>query len=346
MSCQAVDPPGIPHWNNALDEQSGESPFQSQGWLSALVSTYGFRPLAIEGSCKKESAGSRAIFCVVDSWATGRRLVSLPFADHCEPLVEGPEGVAALVEWIQEEQKRGKWKYIELRPIDSERFAGTVLASSRSYWLHTLSLEPSAEALFSNLDKDNLQRRIRRAERERLAYTRGSSLELLDSFYRLLLKTRRRQALLPQPRKWFENLLKYMSPDAEIRLASKGATSVGAIFTLRHKGTVVYKYGCSDERYHNLGAMPFLFWKTIQESKNEGAEQIDFGRTDLDHAGLIAFKDHFGATRRRLTYLRYPPEAAAASNIPTGLGFARRLFRVLPDFAAAGLGRLAYRHFG
>jgi lipid II:glycine glycyltransferase (peptidoglycan interpeptide bridge formation enzyme) len=161
-----------------------------------------------------------------------------------------------------------------------------------------------------------------------------------------LLKTRRRQALLPQPRKWFENLLKYMSPDAEIRLASKGATPVGAIFTLRHKGTVVYKYGCSDERYHNLGAMPFLFWKMIEESKNEGAEQIDFGRTDLDHAGLIAFKDHFGATRRRLTYLRYPPEAAAASNIPTGLGFARRLFRVLPDFAAAGLGRIAYRHFG
>jgi hypothetical protein len=322
------------------------SAFHSAGWLKTLQSTYMYSSVEALGSSAVEAAGVGVVLCSVESRLTGRRLVSLPFADHCEPLVKGPEGVAALVEWIQKEQKRGNWKYIELRPINSERFAGTVLVPSSSYWLHTLSLEPSAEALFSNLNKDNLQRRIRRAERESLVYARGSSPELLDSFYRLLLKTRRRQALLPQPRKWFENLLKYMSPDAEIRLASKGTIPVAAIFTLRHKGTVVYKYGCSDEGYHNLGAMPFLFWKMIEESKNDGAEQIDFGRTDLDHAGLIAFKNHFGATRRQLTYLRYPPEAAAASNIPTGLGFARRLFRVLPDFAAAGLGRIAYRHFG
>jgi lipid II:glycine glycyltransferase (peptidoglycan interpeptide bridge formation enzyme) len=253
---------------------------------------------------------------------------------------------AVLQEWVPEEQQRAKWNYIQIRPTRSKGVARTGMAESSEFWLHVLSLEPPTEKLFKSLNKDNLQRRIQRAEREGLLYQRGTSPELLDAFYGLLLKTRRRQALLPQPRKWFENLLKYMSPDAEIRLASKGATPVGAIFTLRHKGTVVYKYGCSDERYHNLGAMPFLFWKMIEESKNEGAEQIDFGRTDLDHAGLIAFKDHFGATRRRLTYLRYPPEAAAASNIPTGLGFARRLFRVLPDFAAAGLGRIAYRHFG
>jgi hypothetical protein len=312
----------------------------------ALSRTYGYHPIAVT-SCPPEKPVSNGIaFCEVRSWITGNRLVSLPFADHTEPLMDGIGDSLEFTAWMRTQLNEHNWKYIELRPIDSERFAGTVLAPSRSYWLHTLSLEPSAEALFSNLDKDNLQRRIRRAEREGLVYTRGSSPELLDSFYRLLLKTRRRQALLPQPRKWFENLLKYMSPDAEIRLASKGATSVGAIFTLRQKGTVVYKYGCSDERCHNLGVMPFLFWKMIEESKSEGAEQIDLGRTDLDHAGLIAFKDHFGATRRRLTYLRYPPEAAAVSNIPTGLGFARRLFRVLPDFAAAGLGRLAYRHLG
>ncbi len=28
------------------------------------------------------------VFCEVDSWLTGRRLVSLPFSDHCEPLLQ------------------------------------------------------------------------------------------------------------------------------------------------------------------------------------------------------------------------------------------------------------------
>jgi len=68
----------------------------------------------------------------------------------------------------------------------------------------------------------------------------------------------------------------------------------------------VYKYGCSDEKFHHLAGMPFLFWKLIEESKALGAEQIDFGRTDMDNDGLVEFKDRFGTTRQRLTYYRYP----------------------------------------
>jgi hypothetical protein len=287
-----------------------------------------------------------AIFCAVHSWATGSRLVSLPFADHCEPFVEGPEEIGALVEWVQEETKRGGWKYIELRPIASERFAGTALVPGRSFWLHTLSLAPGMEELFANLNKDNLQRRIRRAERENLVYERGTSPQLLDCFYKLMLKTRRRHGLLPQPKIWFQNLLRYMSPGAEIRVASKGTIPVGAMFTLRHKGTVVYKYGCSDERYHNLGTMPFLFWKMIDESKRECAEHIDFGRTDLDQAGLIAFKDHFGATRRQITYLRYPPSTSGGGVAIRCLPVMRPLFSVLPDAISSIAGQVLYRHIG
>jgi CelD/BcsL family acetyltransferase involved in cellulose biosynthesis len=346
MSCPAAGQSGNPDGNNVLDERAVTTPFQSKGWLNALASTYGFRPLTFSIWSGGELSNIGAIFCAVHSWATGSRLVSLPFADHCEPFVEGPDEVAALVEWIQAETKRGGWKYIELRPMDSERFAGTVLVPSRSYWLHTLSLEPRTEILFVNLNKDNLQRRIRRAERENLVYERGASHELLDRFYRLMLKTRRRHGLLPQPRAWFQNLLRYMSPEAEIRLVSNGTIPVGAIFTLRHKGTVVYKYGCSDDHYHNLGAMPFLFWKMIEESKVEGAEQIDFGRTDLDHSGLIAFKDHFGATRKQITYLRYPQGSNKPGVAARCLPLMRPLFSVLPGALSSLAGRMLYRHIG
>ncbi len=58
-------------------------------------------------------------------------------------------------------------------------------------------------------------------------------------------------------------------------------------------------------RFHNLGGMPFLIWKLIEEGKASGTERIDFGRSDLDNQGLIAFKDRLGATGRLLTYYRY-----------------------------------------
>jgi hypothetical protein len=92
--------------------------------------------------------------------------------------------------------------------------------------------------------------------------------------------------------------------------------------------------------------MPFLFWKLIEESKAEGAEQIDFGRTDLDNQGLIEFKDRFGTRRTRLTYLRYPESARDESVVASYLPAMRRLFSVLPDALSSTAGGLLYRHIG
>ena len=124
----------------------------------------------------------------------------------------------------------------------------------------------------------------------------------------------------------------------------KGDIPVAAIMTLSHLHTVIYKYGCSDEKYHHLAGMPFLFWKLIEESKTAGADQIDFGRTDLDNGGLVEFKDRFGATRRRLTYYRYPDSAREKDVVASCPRAVRRLFSVLPDALSSGSARLIYRH--
>jgi lipid II:glycine glycyltransferase (peptidoglycan interpeptide bridge formation enzyme) len=221
-----------------------------------------------------------------------------------------------------------------------------LLEPSHSFWFHTLSLTPSIGQIFDSFHKNCIQRRIRRAERAHLSYEKGCSDEILGDFYRLLMITRRRHQLLPQPLAWFRNLIACLSPNLDIRVARKDGTPIAAILTLRHGLNVVYKYGCSDESSHPLAAMPFLFWKLIEESKAEGAEQIDFGRTDLDNEGLIAFKDRFGTTRRRLTYLRYPESEAEKSAVVPHLPAAGRLFSVLPDVVSSRVGGLLYRHIG
>jgi lipid II:glycine glycyltransferase (peptidoglycan interpeptide bridge formation enzyme) len=137
-----------------------------------------------------------------------------------------------------------------------------------------------------------------------------------------------------------------MSPNVEIRLARKEGKPIASILTLSHRGTVVYKYGCSDARFHHLGAMPFLFWKLIEESKAAGAEQIDFGRTDLDNAGLIEFKDRLGARRRQITYLRYPQISQERGAVAKYLPWMRHIFSVLPDPLSSLAGRALYRHIG
>jgi hypothetical protein len=92
--------------------------------------------------------------------------------------------------------------------------------------------------------------------------------------------------------------------------------------------------------------MPFLFWRLIEESKTEGAESLDFGRTDLDNKGLTEFKDRFGTVKRRLVYFEYPGSDGRSVISSSPLRHARKLFGVLPDIALSAIGNCAYRHFG
>jgi hypothetical protein len=320
--------------------------FHHTGWLKALAGTYGYRPMVLTSAAAGQRLQDGIVFCEVKSWITGTRLVSLPFADHCGPLLNETGDSFEFTNWMRAECNRHQWKYIELRPLSWDMPADCPVVASQSYWFHALDLTPSAELIFRDLHKNSMQRRIRRADRERLSYERGRSEPLLRDFYRLLLITRRRHRLLPQPRAWFRNLIACMGPNLEIRLVRKDGVPIAAMLTLRHRTTVVYKYGCSDERFHHLAAMPFLFWKLIEESKAAGAEQMDLGRTDLDNDGLVAFKDRLGATRRRITYFRYPEDSKEKGVMASDLPAVRRLFSVLPDILSSWAGRLAYRHVG
>ena len=89
-------------------------------------------------------------------------------------------------------------------------------------------------------------------------------------------------------------------------MARKNGAPIAALLTLRHRSNIIYKYGCSDGAFHQMGGMPFLFWKLIEEGKATGADCIDFGRSEMENEGLVAFKDKFGTTKRTLTYYRYP----------------------------------------
>lgn len=344
MYFYTLDPLLDRRWDDLVASHPRASVFHTTGWLRALAYTFDYRPIVLTSTPPHRPLSGGVVFCEVRSWISGSRLISLPFSDHAEPLLSESGGECDLEQWVQAACSLHGWKYVELRPVSQESETSSPLKVSQSFWFHSLNLSPSAEQLFSRLHKNCIQRRIRHAEHEHLAYERGASDELIRAFYKLLIITRRRFGLLPQPKTWFRNVIAGMSPNAEIRLVRKSDVPIAAIFTLRHRDTVVYKYGCSDHRFHHLGGMPLLFWKLIEESKSEGAAQVDFGRTDTDNGGLTEFKDRLGTTRTRISYLRYPPieRAALASIVRTSA--ARDLCSQLPAPLSSALGRLVYRH--
>jgi CelD/BcsL family acetyltransferase involved in cellulose biosynthesis len=297
-----LNPLADPRWSEMTTKHSITSVFHSVEWLSALQKTYGYEPLAYTSTPPGAPLSNGVVFCRVKSWLTGHRLVSLPFSDHCEPLVDGVDQLHELLTPALQELKDGKIKYVDIRPLSLSSSETT--GGAESYFLHLLDLRPTLDELYKKLHGDSIRRKIQRAEREKLTLEAGSSEKILQEFYNLHVITRQRQQLPPHPLKWFRNVLACLGADAQIRIARKDGSAIASIFTLSHKQKMVYKYGCSDAHSHNLGGMQFLFWDLIRHSKEHGFVELDFGRSECTNTGLVTFKDRWGTKRQLITYLR------------------------------------------
>jgi hypothetical protein len=333
-------------WAEFVHRHPRASVFHTPNWLEALRRTHGYEPVVYTTCPPMASLTCGVVFCRVSSWLTGRRMVALPFTDHCEPLVEHREDWQEICGALQGLVETKAWKYVEIRPLSSDFVTGPGLEKSSSFCLHILDLRRPTEALFEGFHKASIQRKIRRAEREALGYEEGRSEGLLDKFYNLLLLTRRRHTLPPQPIGWFRNLTAALGDQLTIRVASKDGRPIASILTLSYRDILVYKYGCSDARSHNLGAMQSLLWKAIQDAKERGMRQFDLGRSDLDNTGLIAFKGRWGATPSMLTYARCSASGLACANEGYATQTASRVFARMPDWLLTAAGKLLYRHVG
>jgi hypothetical protein len=273
-------------------------------------------------------------------------MVSLPFSDHCEPLVQSPQELKDILGSLPCVLEREKFRYIEIRPLTADLLAEPSMLKSNSFCFHMLDLRPALTDLFRRLQKDSIQRKIWRAEREALLYEEGRSAAFVNEFYRLFVLTRRRHRLPPQPIAWFRNLTACLGDRLKIRVASKDGKPIASILTLRFKYTLVYKYGCSDASVHNLGAMPFLFWRAIEDAKRCGFQELDLGRSDSDNSGLITFKDHLGAARSTLIYMRSPALGHSSFDEGYRAQSAKQVFSRMPNVLLNAAGRLLYRHVG
>jgi Acetyltransferase (GNAT) domain len=347
MNIYQINPTTDSRWSKFVQTQPSSSVFHSVAWLEALRSTYGYLPVVFTTSAPDQDLENGLVFCDVNSWLTGRRLISLPFSDHCEPLCDSVEDLNFILRHLQTAVEHRKWKYLEVRPVDHNLKAIVGPGCSHSvpvFLLHVLDLRPDIDSIFASLDKNSVQRRIRRAEKADLVEIVGRTDDLLNDFYNLFVATRRRHRAPPIPYAWFRNLITYQREALEIRLAYKGGFPVSGILTLRFKDAVYYKYGCADSRFNKFGGMPWLLWRGIAAAKSNGAVKFDLGRSEEQHVGLVAFKNHWVAQPKRLEYWTFPENRSMYSINDWRAAIAKRIFSRMPDRLLKITGQLIYRH--
>ena len=106
-----------PRWSDFVSHTPEASLFHSVAWLKALAETYGYQPIAFTTSSPGQKIENGLVFCVVDSKLTGRRAVSVPFSDYCQPLTGSKEELTLLLRAAEAEVAAKGWRYFEVRPL-------------------------------------------------------------------------------------------------------------------------------------------------------------------------------------------------------------------------------------
>ena len=342
MAAYTLDPLTDARWPAFLARHPAASMFHTPGWLAALRRSYGYEPLVMTTCAPGRELTDGVAFCRVGSRLTGRRLVSLPFSDHCEPLADSESGLNDLLGAVGSWQAGLGCGHAELRPLHVAPTPAAGFGPSDAFFMHELELRGSAAEILRGFAKDSIQRKIRRAEREDLVCDEGRSEKLIGAFYALQLLTRRRHGFR-RSRCNGSRSCPELGEDLKFRIAFRGGAPIAGIVTLRYKQTMIYKYGSSDAAHHNTGALQLLFWNAIRESLDGGLERFDFGRSDLDNEGLAVFKDRWGRNPLPAVVLAQPAclRGSRASLIRP---LAQEVFSRIPDRLLTLSGRLLYKH--
>lgn len=344
---EACDPLQIADWDAKVLGSPGCSFFHTQGWARTLKEAYGYRPVYF--AARHGGTFSRLFaFMGIESFITGKRGVSLPFSDYCRPIIAGREPESDFrqsLESIRTYARGAGWRYVEIR--DGRYFPASA-APYAFFYRHKLDLAEGEDHLFRRL-QGSTRRNIRKAAREGLELTVGTSMDLVLLYFRLHGLARKRHGLPCQPLYFFKSLHKnVISPgNGFVVIASHGGRPVsGAVFLLFGE-KAIYKYGASDLAFQHLRGNDLVMWEAIRLLSRRGFQSLCFGRTEDGNEGLRRFKTGWGAIETVIRYYRLDSKKGALlSGSKGGSGLSKTVLSRMPVPALNLIGRILYRHAG
>jgi CelD/BcsL family acetyltransferase involved in cellulose biosynthesis len=329
-----------PQWLEFVSS-SGATAFHHPAWARLLGDCYRYPAFAfaLKGGAGRIVAGLPVMD--VSNRLTGKRWVSLPYTDVCPPLVSADGSIDELVTALDEERMRHGIPRLEVRA----ELPGVQVRRRSDAVVHTLGLVTEPEQLHG-MFKQSVRRNIAKGSRVGVTVRRATTVsDLVDTFYRLHVRTRRRQGVPVQPRRYFVRLWhRMLEPGLGFcLLAHLDRTPVAGAIFLAFKDTVVYKYGASDDRYLSLRPNNVLLWEAIRWSGSNGYGTLDLGRTDLDQRGLRRFKSSWGAREEPLVYSTLGQ--TGGSGLSTrGAQLLKPMIRRSPPIVCRVLGEALYKY--
>ncbi|MCD4671514.1 MAG: GNAT family N-acetyltransferase, partial [Anaerolineaceae bacterium] len=292
--------PQDPRWFKFIEAQPDAVIFHHPAWIGVLAQTYKYHPFILAHCNDNGEILAGLPVMEVNSRLTGRRWVSLPFSDYCQPLAISDNALQAFTDRLIILGSQPEVPRIELRwqfPPKHE------ISTYSPHVLHLHHLDPDFAVVQNNIHK-RMRKYIRRAERNDLRVEFGTKLQDMRKFYQLQLETRRRHGLPIQPRKFFDLLGSQVLDKGLgfVIIAYQNERMLAGLVLLHYQQTMTKKYGADTRNYGKLQPNYILDMTALRWAHKNGFKTIDYGRSAIDNIGLRKYKSRFGATEIPLHY--------------------------------------------
>lgn len=347
---QLVDPCTDPRWDQFVEAHPFGWVTHLSGWAEVLARSFPHvKPHHLALFEGERIVAGLPLF-EVKSWLTGNKLVSIPFATLCDPLVSDSHQFQILLEECLAMMKKCGASFFELRTLAStDLIQDERLGVHRYYQHHYIHLNGDPENLKKSFHRTCVRQKIQRARLCGLKVRAAENGRDLKDFFELYLHTRRRLALPTQPYEFFQAIWDVYFPSGRVELliAEHEGKPIAGLVNFKYKDRVSAEFAASDATALHMSPNHLLFWETIRSACRDGFKVFDFGRTNPTNQDLMDFKRRWGAEVIELSHFYYPPgvcERLNGKESTLKFKLAKSACVKAPDYAFEALGKFLYRH--
>jgi len=245
-----------------------------------------------------------AIGAIVRRRGPVRVAYSMPYATYGGPVVRAghPDPGAARRELLDawaRETRRALTLRSELAWYQGDRGAFPASLEPVETFTHVLSLGADLDALWQGFSPST-RRLVRQADESGLTMHAIEAEEELRAFHEIAVETVRRRGGRPKPYSLFARIWRTMAPAglARVHLVQHAGETIAGSLHFFHEGVATSWLPVSRQERWHLRPNNFLTAHILETLASAGYLEYNFGASPEDAAGLIRFKEGWGARRR------------------------------------------------
>ena len=298
-----VSPPDPAKWDALVAASDGASIFHTSAWARLWTDEWRgarWEAIVVEGPNGYEAG----LAAVVRTRGPLRSIDAMPFATYGGPLVrrDHPDtsGLqAALLEGFAVWSSGPFVLRASLAWLDGDAGAFPDRLVPEESFTHVVPLSADYEDVASRFSPST-RRLVRQADEAGLTIEAADSLEGVAAFYDLAVETVRRRGGTPKPRSLYERIYGDLVKRGLGRyhlVRANGEVVAGSLHFF-HEGVATNWLPVSRESAWPLRPNNFLLAGLFETLCASGYHEYNFGASPPDAAGLIRFKEGWGARRR------------------------------------------------